>query len=148
MLSVNAILFTYRTCSMWLPSTSIHFVYRLIMFLGKIPGISRMTPAVTGIHAIRSCCVSYTRVLPPEMEIQWCQVRWARGPGYWASTSNPSVAKGVIQVETQEDLVAPTQVAVGVSRDMLGIFPRVRHDIIRRYSKCINVVGGHIEHLL
>ena len=36
--------------------------------------------------------------LPREMEIQWYQVRGARGPGYWASTSNPSVAKGVIQV--------------------------------------------------
>ena len=60
-----------------------------------------------------------------------------------ASTSNSSVAKGVIQVETQEDLAA-----AGVIHDMPGIFPRVRYDIMRRYTKCIEVGGGHIEHLL
>ena len=38
--------------------------------------------------------------VPPEMEIQLCQVRWARGPSYWASTSNPCVTKCVIQVAT------------------------------------------------
>ena len=51
-------------------------------------------------------------------------------------------------VETQQDLVAQIQVAAGVIRDMPGIFPRVWHDIIRRYTKCIEVGGGHIEHLL
>ena len=39
-------------------------------------------------------------------------------------------------VETQ-DLVARIQVAAGV-----------QHDIIRQYTKCIEVDGGHIEHLL
>ena len=51
------------------------------------------------------------------MEFQWCQVRRAKGPGYWASTSNPSVAKGVIEVETQQDLVVRIQVAAVVIRD-------------------------------
>ena len=46
----------------------------------------------------------------------------SEGPVYWASTSNPSVAKGVIQVETQQDLVSRIQVAAGVVRDMPGIF--------------------------
>jgi hypothetical protein len=36
--------------------------------------------------------------VPPEKEIQWSQVRGARGPGYWASMSNPSVAKDFIQI--------------------------------------------------
>ena len=36
--------------------------------------------------------------VPPEMEIQWCQVRWARRPGCWASRSTQSVAKLVIWV--------------------------------------------------
>ena len=85
---------------------------------------------------------------PPEMEIQWCRVRWARGPGYWASMSSPSVAKGVIQVETQQGLVVQIQVEPRVISDMPVIFPRVRHDIIRRYTKCIEVRGSHIEHLL
>ena len=51
-LSVNTILLIYRRCSIWPPPTSIHFVYRLIMScrtLGKIPSISRMTPAATRI---------------------------------------------------------------------------------------------------
>ena len=43
--------------------------------------------------------------VPPEMEIQWCQVSKARGSGYWVSTFNPSVAKEVIQVETKQDPV-------------------------------------------
>ena len=51
-------------------------------------------------------------------------------------------------METEQDLVAQIQVAARVIRDMLGIFPRVHHDIIRRYTKCIEVGGGHIEHLL
>ena len=51
-------------------------------------------------------------------------------------------------METQEDLVARIQAAAGVICDMLGIFPRVRHDIIRRYTKCIEVGGGHIQHLV
>ena len=80
-------------------------------------------------------------------EIQWCQVRLSRGLGYWASTSNPSVAKDVIEVETY-DLMTRTQVAAGVIHDMLEKFPRVRHDIIRRYTKSIEVGGCHIEHLL
>ena len=57
-------------------------------------------------------------------------------------------SKGVIEVETQEDLVARIPVATGVIRDMPEMLPRVRHDIIRRYKKCIEVGGGHIEHLL
>ena len=52
-----------------------------------------------------------------------------------------------IPVETQ-DLVAIIQVVHGVVRDMPGIFPRIRHDLIRRYRKCIKVGCGHIEHLL
>ena len=51
-------------------------------------------------------------------------------------------------VETQRDLVARIQVAAGVMRDMPGIFPRVRNYIIRRYTKCIEVGCGHVEHLL
>ena len=51
-------------------------------------------------------------------------------------------------VETQQDLVAQIQVAAGGFHDMTEIFPRVWHDIIRRYTKCIEVGGGHIEHLL
>ena len=57
--------------------------------------------------------------------------------------ANPSFAKGVIQVETQQDLVAAE-----VIRDKSGIFPRVRHDIIRQFTKYIEVGGGHTEHLL
>ena len=154
-LSVNTILFTYRMCSIWPPPSSIHLVYRLIM--------SCRTLGFRYITGDSSCYLySYHKILLflhgslvhqdfhalPEMEIQWCQVRWARGPGYWASTSSPSVAKGVNQVETQQDLVARIQVATGVIRDMPGIFPRVRRDIIRRYTKCIKVGHGHIEHLL
>ena len=63
--------------------------------------------------------------------------------GYWTSMSNPPFAQGVIQVEIQEDLVAAE-----VIDDMPGSFPRVRHDIIRRYTNCIEVRGGHIEHIL
>ena len=44
-----------------------------------------------------------------------------------------------------QDLVARIRVAAGVNRDMLGIFPRVRHDVIRRYTKCVEAGGGHIE---
>ena len=62
--------------------------------------------------------------------------------------SNPSVAKGVSQVETQEDLVERIQVTAGVICDMPGIFQRVGHDLISRYTKCIEVSGDHIEHLL
>ena len=65
-------------------------------------------------------------------------------PQYLVSTPNPSVAKGVIHVETQQDLVARIQVAAGVICDI----PTVRHDIITRYTKCIEVGGGHIQHLL
>ena len=60
-LSVNTILFTYRSCSIWTPPTSIHFLYHLIMShwtLRKIPGISRKTQTATCICATRSCCVS------------------------------------------------------------------------------------------
>jgi hypothetical protein len=38
--------------------------------------------------------------LHPEKEIQWWQVSGVRGPGCWASTSNLSVAKGFIQILT------------------------------------------------
>ena len=51
-------------------------------------------------------------------------------------------------VETRQDLVERIQVAASVMRDMPGIFPGVRHDIIRRYTKCIEVGGNHIEHRL
>ena len=51
-------------------------------------------------------------------------------------------------VETQQDLVARIQVAAGIIRDRPGIFQRVRHDIISRYTKSIKVGGGHIEHFL
>ena len=85
--------------------------------------------------------------VPPEVEIQWCQVKLSRGPVYWASTSNPSVAKGVIEVETQQNLMAQIKVAGGVILDMPEVFPRGWHDIIRRYKKYIEVSGGHIEHL-
>ena len=79
------------------------------------------------------------------IEIRWCQVRWTRGSDYWTTTPNSSVAKGVIQVETEQGLVARIQLAAGVIRDMPGIFPRVPHDIIRRNTKCIEVGGGHIS---
>ena len=51
-------------------------------------------------------------------------------------------------VETYQDLVARIQVAPGVFRNLPVIFPRIRHDVIRQYTKCIEVGGGHIEHLL
>ena len=52
-------------------------------------------------------------------------------------------------VEAQQDLVARIKVAAGVVRDMPGIFPRVRYDNQAiDYTKCIEVDGGHIEHLL
>ena len=60
-LSVNTILFTYRRFSIWPPTNSVHFVYRLIMsyrILGKIPVISRIISAATCIRATRFCCVS------------------------------------------------------------------------------------------
>jgi hypothetical protein len=38
--------------------------------------------------------------VPSEIEFQWSQVRGARGQGYWASTSNPSVDKYFIQILT------------------------------------------------
>jgi hypothetical protein len=38
--------------------------------------------------------------VPSEKEIQWSQGRGARWPGYWAPTSNPSVAKSFIQIQT------------------------------------------------
>ena len=62
--------------------------------------------------------------------------------------SNPSVAKDVTQVETQQNLVALIQLATVVIRHMPGIFPRIWHDIIRRYTKCVEVGGGDIEHVL
>ena len=58
MLSVNTILFNYRRCSIWPSPTLVNFVYYPIMScrtLGKIPGISWMTPAAIYIHATRSC---------------------------------------------------------------------------------------------
>ena len=85
--------------------------------------------------------------LPPEMEIQWCQVQVSEGAKL-LGLHVQSVSKGVIQRETIEDLVARIQVAAGVIRYMPGIFPRVRHDIIRQYTKCVEVGGGDIEHLL
>jgi hypothetical protein len=47
-------------------------------------------------HKIMLCL--YWSVVHPEKEIQWSQVRGARGPGYWASTSNPSVDQRFIQM--------------------------------------------------
>ncbi|XP_023702598.1 uncharacterized protein LOC111861884 [Cryptotermes secundus] len=37
--------------------------------------------------------------VPQEKGIQWSEVR---GPGYWASMSNPSAAKGFIQILTDD----------------------------------------------
>ena len=51
-------------------------------------------------------------------------------------------------METQQDLVARIQAAAGVIRNTPGIFPIVRHDIIRRYTRCVEVGGGHIERLV
>ncbi|KAJ4430091.1 hypothetical protein ANN_22300 [Periplaneta americana] len=51
-------------------------------------------------------------------------------------------------MERQQDLVARIQVAVGVIRDMPGILPRVRYDMTRRCTKCIEVGGSHLKHLL
>ena len=111
-----------------------------------------LTTVVVSCHKILLCLhgslIHQVFHIPPEMEIKWCQVSWSRGPGYWDYMSNPSAAKGVNQVEIQQALVAWIQVAAGVNRGMPGIFPRVWHDIIRRYTKCIKVAGSHIEHLL
>ena len=63
----------------------------------------------------------------PRNGVQWCQVRLSRGAGYCASTFNPSVARGVIEVETHQDLMARIQLTAGVIRDMPETFPRVRH---------------------
>ena len=45
-------------------------------------------------------------------------------------------------VETQQDLVAPIQVAAEVVRDIPGTFPRVRLDLTRRHTECIEVVAA------
>jgi hypothetical protein len=49
--------------------------------------------------------------VPPEKEIQWSQVRGARGPRYWASMSNPSVGKGFFQILI-DDISAVCQGAI------------------------------------
>jgi hypothetical protein len=49
--------------------------------------------------------------VPPDKEIQWCQVRRVRWPGYWASTSNPSVAKSCIQI-FMDDISEVCQVTI------------------------------------
>jgi hypothetical protein len=94
----------YKSCSKWWLLTSLHVLHRLAMLcwtLWKILGISRTVPAATAVPCTRLCCVStgvsYTRFC---MYPQWSQVRRARGPGYWAFLSNPSVAKVIIQILT------------------------------------------------
>ena len=51
-------------------------------------------------------------------------------------------------VETQQDLVTRIQVIAAVIRYIPGIFQTVRHDLISRYTKFIEVGGGHIAHFL
>ena len=67
----------------------------------------------------------------------------SKGTGYWTSTSNPSFAKVVSQVETQQDLVAAEVIG-----DMPVVFPRIWNDIISRFTKYNKDDRCHIEHLL
>ena len=144
-MSVNTILFNYRRCSIWPPSTSIHFVYCLIISwqkLGKIPGISDMNPAATCIRATRSSCVSTWMTA---LATDWLDVEaltWPDTIGFpflWVH-GNPGVRDSCGDTKSSG--------TAGVIRDMPGIFPRVRHKIIRQYTKYIEVPAGHIEHLL
>jgi hypothetical protein len=51
---------------------------------------------------LRWSLVHQTLHLPAEKEIHRSQVRGARGPGYWASAFNPSVAKRFLQILTDD----------------------------------------------
>jgi hypothetical protein len=53
-------------------------------------------------HKIMLSLVHQALHVPPEKEIQWNQVSGVRGPGYWFSTSNLSVAKDFIQILTDD----------------------------------------------
>ena len=127
-LSVNTILFTQRRCSIWPPSTSIHFVYRLIIScrtVGNISGILRITPAATRIRAIRSCCVHGNFVhqgfhVPPEMEIQWCQVRSSRGQTIGAPRPIPRLSKVSLKWRHNKILQHETEI-----RETPSIFGRI-----------------------
>ena len=121
--------------------------------LGKIPGISWTTPAGTCICATRSCCVStwMTVLATNGLDVEakqpgplahltwhiWISISGVHGnSGVWDSWGDPTGSCGRIQI------------AARVIHDTPEIFPRFRHDIIRRYTKCIKVGGGHIVHLL
>ena len=71
------------------------------------------------------------------MKIQWSQIVEREGQAIGPPCSIHMLPKVFTQVETERDLVPRIQEAAGVIRDMQGIFPRVRHDIIRRYTICI-----------
>ena len=107
--------------------------------LGKIPRISRMTPAAICIHATRSCCVS-TWMTPLATDGSYVEAPSLT----WHDTGYMKTRVYETPLETQEDIVARIQVAAGVISDMPGFFPKVRYDIIRRYSKCIEVDDSHI----
>ena len=117
-----------------------NFVYRLIMScrtLGKIPGISRMTPAAACIRATRSYCISTwmaplatdgldvdapSLTQPDTIGFPFLggvhkipDVRDFRGDGTWSCVTNTNSS--------------------GVIRDVPGNFQRVWHDVIRWYTK-------------
>ena len=126
-LSVNTILLAYRRCSIWPSSTSIHFVYSLIIScrtLGNIPSLSRMIPAATFIHATRSCCISLEWYLWQQMDWTWrpnsqvSSLIWNDMDFHFWGYMKTLVYETL--EETQQDLVAWIQVAAGIICDMSG----------------------------
>ena len=133
-----------------MPPTSIHFVYRFITSwrtFEKISGISRMTTAATCIHATRSCVsmrVSYNGFsCAPRNENPMVSGQVSKGARLLDLQVQCIFCQRCHSSGTQQDLIAAEVIG-----DMPENFPRVWHDIIRRFTKCIEVGSGHIEHLL
>ena len=156
-LSVSTFLFTYSRCSIWPPLTSIHFVYRLIS-LNHVELLERFLAYHGWLQVLlvfvptRSCCgstgVSYTKVFmfPRNLNLMLsCQVsERARLLSLYVQSIR------FLRCHTTGDpgRSCGTNKNHRVIRDMPGIFQRVWHDLISRYTKHIEVGGGHIEHIL
>jgi hypothetical protein len=82
----------FKFCTAWLCYAEVF--ERFPAFSGWFQLLLQFLPQAHVVSPLESCTPGFA------CTPQWSQVRRAKGPRYWASTSNPSVAKGFIQILT------------------------------------------------